>query len=57
MYALAPIINNHACVLSITRGLHFGLNLNIYSYFVHASSEGSGESEHTHLRLRCSPNR
>ena len=47
MYALAPIINDHAFVFSITRGLHLGLNLNIHSYFVHASSEGSGESEHT----------
>ena len=57
MYALAPIINDHACVFSITRGLHFGLNLNIRSYVVHARSESSDESEHTHLSLRCSPNR
>ena len=35
-------------ILSKARGLNFGVNLHLNTYFVFACSEGSGEPAHMH---------
>ena len=42
-YARIPLINAIADISSKARDLNFGLNLHLYPYFVHVSSERSGE--------------
>ena len=39
-------LNTHADVLSVARGLNFGLSLRLHTNFVYVSSYDSGESAH-----------
>ena len=52
-YGKMPLINVHADVSSKTRGLNFGLSLNLNAYFVYAGSKGFAQSVEPCLSLHC----